>query len=298
MSGSSSFRSGVTQKGITYIACGPQNSQTVVVFIHGWACQASNFTFLFHELLKGDINFQAVGADLPGHGQSSTGSYPTPSMQAFADAALNVANELNARSIVLVGHSMGLRVILEAWSQAQSLAKPEVRGLIFLDGSHYKFRKSLFAFDSGDARSKTLSQEEKAEKMAEAFKRMFSDRTPIDFQESTLAHVRDLDPYFNIDMRQSHVNYDFERMDDVLEEIGKSGIPVLNLQATNVDEQNQRIPLNPGASSRWMDFVQEQIPQAQQYVVEDSMHFVMVDQPTVVARRITDFVKSLSSSER
>lgn len=290
---SDSLRSGTTQEGIAYIACGPQGSQLGVVFIHGWACRASNFTYLFTELFKTNLNFHAIAVDLPGHGQSSTKSYPKPRMRAFADAVLAVVNELDISNIVLVGHSMGLRVILEAWSQAQSVGRPQVEGLVFLDGSHYKFRTSLFAFDSGNARSKALTQEEKAEKMAEAFKRMFSTRTPADFQESTLAHVRNLNPYFNVDMRQSHVSYDYERMDDVLEDIGKAGTPVLSLQATNVDEQNQRVSLRPRERSRWMEFVQEMIPQARQSVIEESMHFVMVDQPAEVAKKLIEFVNGL-----
>jgi pimeloyl-ACP methyl ester carboxylesterase len=206
---------------------------------------------------------------------------------------LDVINELSLSNIVLAGHSMGVRMILETWQQAIAAGKPTVKGLCFIDGSHYKFRKSLFAFDHGDPRSKTLTNEQKATGMAYAFKRMFSDNTPADFQEATLAHVRSMDMQYNEAMRKSFITYDYERMDDVLTAVGEAGNPVLSFQATNVDEQNQRRRLEPGERSQWMDFLQEKVPQIQQVVVDDAMHFPHVDQPAIVAERIRDFVESM-----
>ena len=261
--------------------------------MHGWACQATDYEYVFKELLRSDLDFQAIAISLPGHGGSSTESYPVASMSYFAGAVLDVLRELTIESIVLVGHSMGLRVVLEAWTQAKAAKQPNVDGIVFLDGSHYKFRQSLFAFDSADARSKDLSREERAEKMAEAFTRMFSSQTPQAFRESTLTHVRGMNPEFNGDMRKSHINWDYERMDEVMEQLGKLGLPVMNLQASNVDEQNQRVPLKPGEVTRWMEFVQKMIPQVKQYVVEGSGHFPHVDQTAEVAKRILGFMRSL-----
>ena len=289
----SSLRSGTSSQRINYIACGPEKSKTGVICVHGWACQASDYKYLFDELVKHGISFQAIAISLPGHRGSSTNSYPAASIPAFAKAVTTFINELEIPKVILCGHSMGVRVILETWQQIQSSGKPNVKGLVFLDGSHYKFRKSLFAFDSGDARSKSLSQEQRAEKIAEAFTRMFSPKTPPDFQASTIAHVKALDPEYNKAMRDSFIRYDYERMDDVLEEVGKAGLPVLNLQATNVDEENQRIPLKPGEDSRWMRFVREKVPQVKMVVVGESMHFPHVDQPVEVTGRVREFLREL-----
>ena len=294
MEGSSGLRAGTSKHGIAYIACGPQNSKLGVICVHGWGCQATDYTYLFTELLKEDITFRAIAVNLPGHGSSKTAPCPVPSMSTFADATLRLVNELEIPELVLVGHSMGVRVILEGWKQAQAAGKPTVKGIVFLDGSHYKFRISLLAGESNDTGGSSLSQEEKAEKLAEAFKNMFSVRTPVDFQESTLAHVRSLDPKYGTDWRQSHVRYDYEQMDGVLEELGQSGTPVLNLSATYVDDANRRIPVKPGEMSRWMILLHEMIPHAQQFVVEDSLHFPHVDQPAEVARRMLDFLEKIN----
>ena len=291
----SALRSGTSQNGVTYIACGPQDSRLALVCVHGWACQATDYSYVFNKLLKQDLDFQALAVDLPGHGNSSTAKYPVASMSAFAEAIVALVNELEIPEVVLVGHSMGVRVVLEAWNQSLTAAagRPNVKALVFLDGSHYKFRKSLFAFDSADPRSNNLTQEEKAAKMTETFTQMFSARTPSEFQASTLAHVKNINVDYNRAMRGSHIAYDYDRMDDVLEELGKSGTPLLNLQSTNVDGENQRVPLTSGELSRWMQFLWDKVPQVKQVVVEDSGHFPQVDQPEVVARRIREFVGGL-----
>ena len=189
---------------------------------------------------------------------------------------------------------MGVRVILETFHQRKKASgKLDVKGLVFLDGSNYRFRKSLFAFDSGDARSQSLSKEEKDAKIAEAFTRFFSHRTPVEFQQSALAHLKTLDNDYNQATRQSFITYDHSRMDDVLLELGESGIPVLNLQATDVDDHNQRIPLTPGQESEWMRSLRKMVPQVEQDVVGESGHFVQVDQAAEVAGRIREFVEGI-----
>ena len=138
-----------------------------------------------------------------------------------------------------------------------------------------------------------MSPQERAEKMADAFKTMFSARTPSEFRESTIAHVKGLDVEYNKAMRESFINYDYEQTDEVLEEVGKAGTPLLNLQSTNVDEKNRRIPLKSGVPSRWMRHVQDNVPQAQQFMIADSSHFPHVDQPVEVARWLREFVGGL-----
>jgi pimeloyl-ACP methyl ester carboxylesterase len=289
MSSQPNFRRGTTGHRIAYIAAGPAKSKINLLCIHGWACQASDFTYLFTSLLKAqDLPFQVLSIDLPGHGKSHTKFYPRAGIEAFARAVQDFISDMELSNVVLMGHSMGVRVILETFLQSQQsqAGQSPISGLIFLDGSHYKFRKSVFNFDSGNEQSKLLSDDEKKEGMAEAFRTMFSPNTPTDFQESTIAHVKGMDLEYNSAMRQSFINYDYEHTDDALETVGKSGIPVLNVQATSVDEKNERVPLKAGEVSRWMRHVAERVPQVKQVVVLESSHFPHVDQPAEVAKAV------------
>jgi pimeloyl-ACP methyl ester carboxylesterase len=69
-----------------------------------------------------------VTIDLAGHGESGTGRR-TWTMPAFGDDVLAVATELDLPDMVLVGHSMGDDVIIEA---ARGLPR-RVGGLVWVD---------------------------------------------------------------------------------------------------------------------------------------------------------------------
>ena len=194
-----SIHSGTSIDGLSYIACGPDETTTSLIFIHGWGCRASDYSPLLQELLsRGPLPFRAIAVDLPGCGTTSKEVCPEPTISAYAELLLSLFKEMHCQDVFLVGHSMGCRVALEAWAQAKvwygamSREPPLVRGIIFLDGSHYSLRP-LAAFESGNPMSQNMSNEEKAAKKAEMFQSMFSAQTPADFQASALAHIRSLD---------------------------------------------------------------------------------------------------------
>jgi len=288
---SSPVRRRTSSAGLSYLECGSSDLPLGLVCIHGWGCRAVDYEYVLDHISKQKpLLFRAISVDLPGYGQSPKAVCPNPSMSAFATAVLSLCNEIKLRSVVLAGHSMGCRVALDASSQAESGGTPTIKGLIFLDGSHYKFRPSLFAFDDNDARSKTMTDEEKFKGRREAFQRMFSARTPLAFQTSTLAHIAGLDKEYDAVVRQSHLDYDFKQMDDDLDALGRSGTPFMNLQSTDVDPQNQRMSLKQGQKNKWMHFLQERVPQARQHVIEDSSHFPHVDQPEAVVEKVMAFM--------
>ncbi|KAK5126791.1 hypothetical protein LTR85_009725 [Meristemomyces frigidus] len=265
--------------GISHTSCGPADSKSGVLCIHGWGCQASDYAPLQATLISRAPELRTIAVDLPGHGKTPKELCPVATISAFAEVTLSLIDELGVASVTLVGHSMGCRVVLDAWAQAQAAGKPAVNGLVFLDGSHYKLRPSLFAFDTNDARSQGMTDEEKAVKKTEMFQRMFSARTPLEFQASALTHIKALDKEYSNAIRESHISYDYLQMDDALARFGKSGTPMLNLQSTDVDVENQRFPLKAGEMSKWMRFIEDKVPHAQQPVVEDSAHFPHVDCP-------------------
>ncbi|KAF2484124.1 Alpha/Beta hydrolase protein [Neohortaea acidophila] len=289
----------ISPDGLAYIDSGNQDRHLSLLCIHGWACQASDYAYLFNELARANIQYRTIAVDLPGHGESSSASCPDSRLAGMVGAVRALIQDLNLDNVVLAGHSMGMRVVLDLWhhehtSPSSSSSPPRIKGLILLDGSNYKLRKSLFAFDSGDARSKELSREAKIAGMEAAFDRMFSPLTPEEFKRSTLAHLRRMDFEYSDRMRRSFIAFDYERMDVVLEALGRADVPVLCLQATSVDDENQRIALMSGESSPWMRFLQEKVPTARIHVVEHCMHFPHVDQPSETAKRIEQFISSIT----
>lgn len=96
-----------------------------LVFIHGWCC---NRTFWEPQLAHFGNTRQVVAIDLASHGESGAGRKDF-TMAAFGQDVAAVVQELKLPKVVLVGHSMGGPVVLEA----AAILKDTVAGLIIVD---------------------------------------------------------------------------------------------------------------------------------------------------------------------
>lgn len=84
--------------------------EPTIVFVHCWTC---DHTFWQHQVAYFSQHYQVVWLDLAGHGLSdSTRSDYT--MSAFGEDVAAVVNKVGANRVVLVGHSMGGPVAMEA----------------------------------------------------------------------------------------------------------------------------------------------------------------------------------------
>ena len=115
---------------------------TGLVFVHGWSCDRSYWS---GQLKPFSDRFTVVAMDLAGHGESGLGR-TTQSMSAFGDDVAAVVEKIDLRRVVLIGHSMGGDVVLEA---ARRL-KERVAGLIWVDTykdlSHLSTPEQIQAF--------------------------------------------------------------------------------------------------------------------------------------------------------
>jgi pimeloyl-ACP methyl ester carboxylesterase len=111
---------------IAYRASG--SGDPAIVFVHGWSCDR---TYWRHQVPAFESTYRVVTIDLAGHGESGAGrdSWTVP---AFGADVVAVVDALDLRDAVLVGHSMGGDVIVEA---ALSLGE-RVAGLVWVDTYH------------------------------------------------------------------------------------------------------------------------------------------------------------------
>ncbi|MEI6252125.1 MAG: alpha/beta fold hydrolase [Mycobacteriaceae bacterium] len=98
-----------------------------LVFVHGFACDGTDWQAQVDALAT---RTTVVVCELPGHG-SSPGTPAECTIEAYGIAVARALMELELRPAILVGHSMGCRVVLEA-SRVQPYA---VSGLVLVDGS-------------------------------------------------------------------------------------------------------------------------------------------------------------------
>ncbi len=96
-----------------------------VLFVHGWSCDRRYWD---QQLRYFGERYQVVAIDLAGHGESGVNRQAW-TIPAFGGDVVAVAEQLGLKQMVLIGHSMGGDVIVEA---ARSLAG-RVAGLVWVD---------------------------------------------------------------------------------------------------------------------------------------------------------------------
>jgi pimeloyl-ACP methyl ester carboxylesterase len=96
-----------------------------LVFVHGWSCDRTYWEGQLHPL---SLRFRVVAVDLAGHGESglARGKW---TIRAFGEDVAAVVDKLELGRVILIGHSMGGDVILEAARRLPG----RVAGLVWVD---------------------------------------------------------------------------------------------------------------------------------------------------------------------
>ncbi len=84
--------------------------EKTLVFVHGWSCDRSYWNNQVEEFAK---KYRVVNIDLAGHGESGSGRDDW-TIPAFGADVAAVVNKLKLANVILVGHSMGGPVNIEA----------------------------------------------------------------------------------------------------------------------------------------------------------------------------------------
>ena len=96
-----------------------------LVFVHGWSCDR---TYWRHQIGHFAQSHRVVALDLAGHGESGAGRLEW-TMRSFGRDVAAVVDHLNLDDLVLIGHSMGVDVVVEAALEL----RVRLRGLVLVD---------------------------------------------------------------------------------------------------------------------------------------------------------------------
>lgn len=79
-------------------------------FVHGWSCDS---TYWSDQISFFKDKFQVITIDLPGHGKSGD-NREFWTVAKFGEDVASVANQLDLKQVILIGHSLGGPIVIEA----------------------------------------------------------------------------------------------------------------------------------------------------------------------------------------
>jgi pimeloyl-ACP methyl ester carboxylesterase len=250
------------------------NGSPSLALVHGFACDHMDWTAQVEALSEGH---RVVTCDLRGHGYTP-GKPQDCSIETYGADVAELVEALQLAPAVLVGHSMGCRIVLEAACQRPGV----VAGLVLIDGSFT---------GSGDPAVAELATHEKI--AAKGFRRFsedfFRDMFPVPFDRTAeiIERACTLPAEIGLTLLPRLSRWDAQHMNAALTAVQ---VPLMVIQSTYMGPTLKRESLQPGQSSPWLDRVREYAPNARIEIVYGAGHFVHMEVAEQVNALIQNFL--------
>jgi len=183
---------------------------------------------------------------------------------------------------VVVGHSMGCRVAIEAALQA-----PEhTAGLILVDGSQFAAAMKpvlMERFASAEGYTTITNA---------LFADMFTDRSDPALAASVIARALRLARPIGEKMLGDLLRYDVGRLTGSLAGLR---VPVMALQSTYSNEKRERMTMRLGQSTPYLEMLRAHVPSVRVEIVPDTGHFPQLDESARTNALIEDFLATLAA---
>jgi pimeloyl-ACP methyl ester carboxylesterase len=252
------------------------NGSPPLVFVHGFGCSHTDWQAQVEYF---SLRHMTVAVDLPGHGATPAPA-ELPSIESCGTEVAALQRALALPPAVLVGHSMGCRVVLEA-----ALAVPQhTAGVVLVDGSQ-------FAPMAAEAFRTRFAAGEYEALIRGLFTQMFTPRSDAGMIAAALERALALPEDVGQALLLSLVRYDEKKLAAALEQLGK---PLMVLQTTFVNAQRERQPLAAGQTTPYLDFIRAKVPAARIEVLPGIGHFPQLDAPAETNRALASFVATLA----
>lgn len=247
-----------------------------IMFVHGFGCAHADWDAQVAHLSP---RHRTVAVDLRGHG-ASVGTAAECSIERYGADVAEVMRALALSPSVLVGHSMGCRVVVEAALQA-----PErTAGVILVDGSQFAAAMEAvlmerFATPDGFA---TITNA--------LFKDMFtakSDRTVV---AAVVERALRLPRAVGEKMLTDLLRYDVGRLSASLRSLR---VPVMALQTTYSNEKRERRTMSKGQTTPYLDMLRANVPDVRTEIIADTGHFPQIDESGETNAAIEGFLATV-----
>lgn len=245
-----------------------------IVFVHGFLCRHQDWR---HQVSHFSKNHTVVACDLRGHGETPRGTAPMTIETVGGDVtALLRAEDLTGA--VLVGHSMGCRVVMEAWRQAPD----RVAGLVLVDGSRVGADKV-----AGQAAFDAVIAEKGYETVVRGlFEDMFFGDPP-DWRDQAIENVLSVPADTGQSLFRNLIAWDADTLEATMAALD---IPVLVLQSTTMGLDRVRRPLANDEVGPFQELVLEKIAGSESKTIAGPGHFSMTEAPAAINASIERFI--------
>jgi len=244
-----------------------------LVFVHGFLCSHEDWKFQLSELQK---NHEVVACDLRAHGKTP-GRPQECSIEHFGGDVAALVVHLGFEKAILVGHSMGCRVVLEA----NRIAPERVAGIVLIDGS----RAGRGEPDAAESAARAQIEQAGYKAWAESlFRQMFFNSTPA--SERLVARAVRQKAEIGAALWPRMARWDAATLEPALAAVRA---PVLVIQTTTRNAQGQRAPLQPGQSSPWLDLLKSKLQDCRVEILPGLGHFAQLEAPERVNPLISGF---------
>jgi pimeloyl-ACP methyl ester carboxylesterase len=250
-----------------------------VVFVHGFGCALSDWDAQVAHLSTRHLT---VAVDLRGHG-ASPGMAADCTVERYGADVAEVMKALALSPAVLVGHSMGCRVVIEAALQAPAHAA----GIVLIDGSQFASAMEMtlretFATPGGYS---TLTRR--------WFEEMFTAKSNAAVVASAVERAERLPRSLGEKLLLDMLRYDVGRLSTSLADLR---VPVMALQTTYSNEQRERRPMSKGQTTPYLEMLHARIRSVWIEIIEDTGHFPQVDEIAQTNALLDSFLASLPAS--
>ena len=250
-----------------------------IVFVHGGFCDRGDWNQQIRALSP---EFRTVSFDLPGHGESSIPV--STSIKKLAHTVAEIALRQTHGKILLVGHSLGCPLILEAYREISHI----VAGLVLVDGG---------LVPGGDDANAVVKTENILDSLglpafvAASFDAMFGDHCDPALRESVKLRAAKVDSVFAKQLLLGVAGWGCRQARQAMRAVKA---PALILQSTQLDENFEFRGLKSGDRSAWIEFVSRNVSAAESVIVPGVGHFAMIEAAESISLCIGGFARRIA----
>jgi len=245
-----------------------------IVFVHGFLCRLHDWR---HQVSHFVGRHTVVACDLRGHGDTPRGEASMTPETLGGDVAALLEDE-DLKDAILVGHSMGCRIVMEARRQAPD----RVAGLVLVDGS----RVGVDRVEGQKAFDATIKANSYQTVIRGLFDSMFFSDPP-DWKDETLAKVLSVPESVGRPLYRALVAWDADELEKAMAE---TEIPVLAIQSTTMGLDRKRRTLEEREVGPFQELILNHIPGSESETISGPGHFCMTEAPAAINARIQQFI--------